>query len=355
MSKVVFMVSGTNIEKFISKAKYIQLFELSRNRETLYGKCFFRDWEKLKGLAVAEGLDFRLLMQTYRPLKYFFLTLLLTSTILTFFWANRVWTFVYNCNDEVLVEKVHDYLAQNGVGPGERVANFLQICKQIKQAFPEISFFDLKKDGVRLNIDIIVKPKGKQNIPQEKIRAKLGGIVRYVNVYLGLAQVKAGDVVYEGQILIQGQPLAAGKVVGETVVKIEKTVPLQESILEPSGNKKKALLVKIGSKEWCIGFTPKGGSDWFVTKQRFGWAGNRRQFVEITLIMYDQLKECTFTRTQEEALQMALNLAEKNLANLYGDSYILEKKSESLITPSEVKVSLLAKIETDLTKERLGE
>lgn len=355
MPKAVFMVSGTNIEKFLSKANYIQLFEVSRNGEALYGKCLYNDLERLKDLAAAEGLEFTLLMQTYRPLKYFFLTLFLTSVILTFFWANRVWTFVYKSNDEVLMDKVHNYLLDNNIGPGQRVGNFLQLSTQIKQTFPEISMIDFKKEGVRLNIDIIAKPKEQLNIPQEAVRAKLGGIVRYVNVYMGQAQVKAGDVVYKGQLLIRGDPLAAGKVVGETVVKIEQVVPLQESVLEPTGKKHKELWVKIGLKGWRLGFKPAGESQWHVTKQRFGWAGNRRQFVEVTLIMYDELKEFTFTRTQEEALQMALNLAETKLDQLYGDSSVLEKKSESTVIPSQVEVALLAKIETDLAKERLGE
>lgn len=355
MSRAVFMVSGTNIEKFLSKAKYIQLFELSRNGEALYGKCLYKDLKRVKDLAAKEGLEFTPLMQTYRPLKYFFLTLFLTSVILTFFWANRVWTFVYKSNDEVLMDKVHNYLLENNVGPGERVGNFLPLSIQLKQAFPEISMIDFKKEGVRLNIDIIVKPKEQLNIPQEAVRAKLGGIVRYVNVYLGQAQVNAGDVVYKGQLLIQGEPLAAGKVIGETVVKIEQEVSLQESVLEPTGKKHKELLVKIGLKEWRFGFKPVGERKWHVKEQKFGWAGNRRQFVEITLIMYDELKEFTLTRTQEEALQMALNLAETKLSQLYGDSFILEKKSESIVTPSQVGVALLAKIETDLAKERLGE
>lgn len=362
MAKAVFMVVGNSvkkgdnqIERFLSQAKNLKIYDISRSGQALYGRCHYRQLKRLKELAENEGLEFSVLMQTYRPIKYFLITFILSGLLLGFFWSSRVWTFVYYGCDELTAVQIHEFLEENGLRPGSRLKNTTQLSLKLKKTFPEIIFFDLKKDGVRLNIEVSKRSKEPEKTAKKEIITSLGGIVRYVNVILGDSLVKPGDVVYKGQVVIKGNPYAEGQVIGESVVEIIKKVPFRTLASVETGNKKKQLILRIGTKQFNIGMVNEDTKSWSQEMYRFGWAGNRRQFVEVSLVMYHELKEVFWQISEQEALDRALKEAEDSFFEISQVSKVLDKKIESSFSNTEAIVRLRAKIETDLTKERSGE
>ncbi|MDD2430428.1 MAG: sporulation protein YqfD [Firmicutes bacterium] len=357
MAKVVFMVLGKNIEDFLSNVKEIRLTELRRSGQALYGKCLYKDLDKVKDLAKGHSLEFSILLQTYRPVGYFLVIIFLTSFLLTVFWSSRTWTFVYNSNNDELIEAVHEYLCLKGIKPGTSGDRryYDEVSKELIKAFPELNFINLTKDGIRLKIDMNVRPVTEEKMPKQKIYAALGGIVRSVHVFMGESLVNPSDVVYKGQLLINGTPYAEGSIIGETVVEIANMTLLKQPILVETGHKENEYHLKIGGLHYSWGFKDDNQTPWSKTVKRYGWEGSRRQFVEVTVIEYNQLKETVVLRTEEEALSLALTAVEEEFVALFGKSNIIEKKIEKTLGTDKVKVTLRAIIETDLTQERLGE
>lgn len=356
MAKAVFRVLGADVDVFLSLMKNVHVTEVTRNGQALYGQCKYRDLEKIKAIAQRENLEFTILMQTYTPIGYFLIGLFLTSFILTAFWSSRVWTFVYNSTDEALITNVHLYLSANDIKPGSLVTmNQLdRVSKEMVRDILEINFIDLNKDGVKLNIDINVRPTRDFKPSAKNITAFLGGVVRSVNVFKGEALVKPGDVILKGQPLIIGSPYAEGYAYGETVVEIKKTVPFKETLKITNGNFERAVVLKVGDRVYRFGAPKEDLLDWQVTNRKIGWAGNRRQFVELTLVMYEEMKEIVIDRSLDEAIYLAQKKAEDSFNHLYADSVIKDKKITSLSTDDGVTVILQAKIETDLSRERPG-
>lgn len=354
MAKTVFMVIGANLEIFLSAVKNIKLLEVSRQGQALYAKCNQRDIAQLKKIAQMQNLEFNVLMQNSRPIKYLLWSIILSGLLLTVFWATRFWTFVYVTDDLVWAEKIHNYLGENGLKPGSVYGDYSHVTEKVFKAFPEITFFDLKKDGIRLKIDFKTKDLEKEKAIVSEIKTTYGGIVHYVNVILGESLVKPGDVVYPGQIVIQGNPQAEGQVFGETVVEVKTKVLCEEKVRLETGNKEKVILIKLGSKEYRWGSLPNN-SLWRREEHKIGWAGNRRQFVEITIVIYHELSDYLIRRSKEEAEKIALEIAGDTLKEIVKNSKVFDVKTATNVLDDAAEVQIKAKIETDLTKERSGE
>jgi hypothetical protein len=76
MAKAVFMVVGDDIEGFLSGTEGLKLTHLKRSGRALYGKCAYRDLERVRSLAQNHNLEFKVLMQTYRSIGYFVIAVL---------------------------------------------------------------------------------------------------------------------------------------------------------------------------------------------------------------------------------------------------------------------------------------
>lgn len=360
MAKAVFMVVGDDIEGFLSGTEGLKLTHLKRSGRALYGKCAYRDLERVRSLAQNHNLEFKVLMQTYRPIGYFVIAVLVTGLLLGFFWSSRAWTFMYNSNDEALIDEVHAYLWERGVRPGTRTDSFTfdELEDQILQSFPQLNYVSLKKDGIVLKIEMSVRPPQIEETRQENLYAAYGGIVRSTSVLLGESLVKPGDVVYKGQLLVRGNPYAEGSIIGETVVELKKTVDTRRFYREETREKYWNFHIRVGGLVYDFGFKKPELSEfevWTVTERRLGWAGSRRQFVEVTLTEYIKNRVSFDIITIEEATRLAEAEVEELFETLFSGCKVFDKQIETELGKLEVNAVLRARVELDLTQERLGE
>ncbi len=167
-----------------------------------------------------------------------------------------VWGVEIFGNEEITSEEIREKLSEAGLKPGKRIAKIdadsFSLLFQIKN--PEFSFVNLNFIGTKAMVEVREREKSEKSVPYEGATnqvASIWGTVVRVEVFSGQSEVKKGDVVTEGALLISGvrekkngsfsAVRAQGRVFAQTERSTEIFVPLlqKESVFTGREKRKK--------------------------------------------------------------------------------------------------------------------
>lgn len=124
------------------------------------------------------------------------------------FMGGFVWNITVTGNDRVLSVKIVDYLAENGFKVGTRWSDIdkEQLEISVLSEFEEVAWISINKFGSTASIEInetVDKPEMiDDNITN--VRALKDGVITDIEVFGGWAEVKVGEAVTAGDLLISG-------------------------------------------------------------------------------------------------------------------------------------------------------
>ena len=192
------------------------------------------------------------------------LVLGMACTLLLLNWAShRVWFMeVLDCrrmDEEVLVEA----LREQGVCPGRdlRRLPLSDIADYVAAQYEELAFVELHVDGVFLRVRareaLVEGERLDQTVPCDLISTR-EGIVTKVSTYGGRAQVKVGDKVKKGQLLISGHVTARdgsmtytthayGEVLAAVLYKAQAEAPMTQVAWAETGQESPYAALYVGS------------------------------------------------------------------------------------------------------------
>ncbi len=164
----------------------------------------------------------------------------------------HVWSIEVNGNTTIPTEKIEAELAQMGVSPGTLKSKVQPQALQQKLMlkFPQIGWLSVNTHGCSAEVKLQEKTDRPQMAEEEdkkicNIKAAETGQILSMEVYAGTAQVKAGDAVVAGQLLINcvvedelGNATlkhASGKIIAETAHTLTTEVELKRRVTVPSG------------------------------------------------------------------------------------------------------------------------
>lgn len=211
-------IKGYGATRFINicSKRGIKLWDMEKEEEG-YQLCMtvssFRkipDIVRKTGVKAAivnkHGLPFFFAKMSYR--KCFAI-----GAILCFAWLiymkNFIWAIETEGNISITDNMIMDFLEENNVEVGSKISNVdtESLEKLFRKEFPDITWISIGQEGTALTIDMKERDVAlyeEKEYLSSSLYAPYDGVIMSVVVRSGLSQVKAGDTVTAGQLVVDG-------------------------------------------------------------------------------------------------------------------------------------------------------
>lgn len=219
MGYVNIKVESYFLERFINIciSKRIFLWNIKRKKSSiLYASISIKDYKTLRKIAKKtrsrvkieskKGLPF--IIHRYRKRKIFLtlLILLITGIIIT---SNFIWNIEVIGNEKISKEEIIQELKDNGlkIGINKNKIDSNLIINRIRLKRNDIAWIGINLKGTNAKIEIKEATKAPDIIDENKycnIVSNKSGIITKINVQNGTANVREGDIVKKGDILVLG-------------------------------------------------------------------------------------------------------------------------------------------------------
>lgn len=351
------VVEGYYIERFINicTTSKILIWNLKREKGVkLHINVGIKDYfkavkvaKKLKCKVKIEkkrGLPF--IINRYRKRKIFIISLIII--IITLYTStNYIWNIEIQVEDNSEVTNLLEDIKEAGLETGmkKKDINTEEIVNKIRLSRDDISWIGITIKGTNAIIKVVKSTEAPEIIDEEdycNIVAEKSGIITKIIAQNGTAQVKIGDEVSAGQILIQGT--MEGKYTGiryvhslgevEAIVNYEKTekIYLKEEETVETGEKEEKYQIKINNFQ--INFYKTLSKfkiyDTIEEEKKLKIFSDLYLPISVTKITNYELENNTREYTIEEAIQIGTQKLENELENEIGeDKNVLRKKCTS--------------------------
>ena len=266
-------VSGLNAEKLLNAARKqgIVLKGVARERDravlvqcSARAAAAFRALAEDKGFEVSDETPLGLLAAGHWLRKRWaltlgaFLCLALMIYVLGFVWRVSVE------NAGPYLGEVRLFLEENGIRPGIRRSrvDLAELRDRLSWRLPTVKWVRTEWRGVTLRV-IIEEGTPPPDMPADSVGdmvAAQDGVVHWIAVYAGTPQVKAGDLVRTGQVLIKGEERgengethavqARGEVMARVWLTAKARLPMREYQSIPTGNQTERRVIRTPFFAW---------------------------------------------------------------------------------------------------------
>ncbi|WP_265443397.1 sporulation protein YqfD [Acetivibrio straminisolvens] len=273
---VIIFVEGYFLEKFVNicTRRQILLWDIKRHKNSkMTLKVSIRGFKMLKPVAKKTGCRVKILkkrglpflLNRYRRRKTFLLGAAV-SIVLFYIMTSFVWSVEVCGNQKIETDIILKSLEEHGVKPGvfKYKINPEEIASNIILDVDGLSYVNVLVRGTKIKVEVAEGVKRPPIIPLNEpcdIVAKKDGVIKSIVVKVGQAQVKEGDTVRKGQILVSGSiPIkgaennpkrvhAMGEVLARTWYEGKHPVELRAVEKIRTGRKKDNLTLVLFSKE----------------------------------------------------------------------------------------------------------
>ncbi|NLO85420.1 MAG: hypothetical protein GX096_08335 [Clostridiales bacterium] len=254
-----FTISGLNLERFMNTMQKSEVPLLSVTRKdmrTLECECYSADLQTIQSIAQEKGWR----LTDAQPLKLsafikglikrpglivgLVLTVVMVVTLLQYVWfvdINDAGSYSADISNWLKAENI-------GVGTYKNQIDATRIERELTYRYPDVAWFHVYVYNVTLVVDVSI------GVPMPQLQtgeigdviATHNGIVQSVEVFAGTSQVKAGDIVQKGQVLISGTErgrdeqltsvLARGVVIARCWESQTVQMPMHDTMSEETGN-----------------------------------------------------------------------------------------------------------------------
>ena len=263
-------VEGLFLERFINicVSKKILLMDIKREKSTImYANVGIADYKKLKQVARKtkskikiqrkKGLPFTI--KKYRKRKIFGILFVVILALLIVS-SNYIWNIEISGNVKITNQEILQSLEGSGlkVGLSKNDIDINAVISKIRLDREDIPWIGITVKGTNAIVKIKEAAKAPEVIDENKfcnIVANKTGMITKINVQNGTANVKVGDIVEEGDILVNGY--LEGKYTGTRYVHGAATVEakiwytkkekamLKQQIPVQTGNEEKKYSIKF--------------------------------------------------------------------------------------------------------------
>lgn len=263
-------VEGFYIERFINLciSKKILLIDIRRDKATImYADVGIKDYKKLKQIAKKtqskikiqekKGLPFT--AHKYRKRKIFG-ALILAIFIGIIVVSNYIWNIEIIGNNKISKEEIIKNLSENGLAVGINKNNLdtNTVINRIRLNMEDIAWIGITVKGTNAIVTIKEAEKPPEVLKEDlycNIVSDKTGMITKINVQNGTANVRVGDIVEPGEILVNG--MLEGKYTGtryvHSVASIEAKIwhtkkekaMLKQQIPVKTGNTEKKYSIKF--------------------------------------------------------------------------------------------------------------
>lgn len=276
-------ITGYSPERFLNlcsnKGIYLWGLTPKDNCYEMYMKI--QDFRKLKSIlkktgtriSITERLGFPFFLHRNRKKKLFFAGSI-TCMILIYILSLFVWNIHIEGNETITDKTLLEYLETTNVRHGmpKRKLNCERIVKDIRKRFDDIIWVSVSIQGTRLMIQVkensdTVKEIEDKEHASDIVASKKGTIISMIT-RKGMPQVRQGDTVKKGQLLVSGSvevkndaeevinyhyQNSDADILAETKIKYKEEIPFAYKEKEYTGAKKRSIFLRIGDVYFTLG------------------------------------------------------------------------------------------------------
>lgn len=337
------------VTNLIVKTKYIK-FEIDEKNLHFLDKICKKE-HKFYQIIYKSGFK-----QLLYRLPYLLGALVATLIIFSYFFANSLFlksvNLTYKSNLNYDLSAVSQLLEKNGITSGMRKnkVSISEIQKLILLEIESVEGCEVRLNGNNLNI-CIYPANLKYEISSENIYSKFDGVIVSAEAYSGKLKVKAGDTISKGDLLIENNNGASGKILAKTYFLATKIYNENQQKLIYTGNNYKVKDFLICSKFWIFGKNYCSFDKFIVEKCSF-WV-NKNLFVPIlcqeTIYKEIEIKEETIPfESVKDEIKNELYLQAKQ--QIIGDSEISNVTYSIVTEGSYTRVDCFVEVIMDIAK-----
>lgn len=343
---VYICVEGFYIEKVINSCKKnnIALINLNRKSNTImYANLSiknFREFSKIVKcnsckVKIIKKHGFPFVVKKYRKRKVFILAIILFSIVLLIL-SQFIWNIEID-GDECLKKVVISIVKEEGldVGKLKKSVDLEKIINRIRTDEPKIAWVGIKMKGTDVKIEFI-KIDDVPNIINENdycnIVAKKDAIVEKIVAQNGTLQVREGDEVKSGDVLISGTMEGkytgvqnvhpVGTVIGKVLYKERARGYYKQCKKIQTGNVENKYAIKLN--KFAIFFSKKLSKfeiyDTIRTGKKLKISSNFYLPIQFEKITNYEVKNEKIEYTVDEAKEQAINEAKNKLNDSIGNN-----------------------------------
>ncbi len=333
-------IEGYYIERFINicKSKKITIWNLKRSGNiSLLLNVRIDEFKEICRIAKKtkckikiknkRGMPF--LLHRYKKRKIF-LILLLLVVIVIMLSSNFVWNVEISEENGQELENIREDIENAGLKTGvlKSKVNTKEIINKIRLEREDVAWMGIELKGTNAIVKLVKADKKPEIVDENEycnIVSDKSGIITKINVQEGTANVKVGDTIKEGDVLINGW--MEGKFTGiryvhskgEIEAKVwytkNKKIPYNLTETEFTGNEESKYKIKFGNFE--INFSKKYSKfkiyDTIETESKIKLFSDFYLPISIIKTTYKEKKEVQKTYTLEEAKNIGIKELEAEL------------------------------------------
>lgn len=213
-------VWGFSPERFMNLCsnKEILLWDIAREGDHYDMNIGLQNFYRLRPIARKTGVRVAILQRYGLPFfapvvkkRRMFLAGLILALLFWILSANFIWNIEIDGNYSITDDVLSDFLKEKEVRIGmlKRNLDIAQLEKDLRREFSDITWTSVKLNGIRLQIDIkendaLMVGGEKEADAPGRIISEYDGTIVSIIVRSGIPNVKAGDVVEKGAVLVDG-------------------------------------------------------------------------------------------------------------------------------------------------------
>jgi len=210
---------GMFIERFINIciSKKILLWNMKREKSTiLYADISIKDYKRIREVArktksqveIKEKKGVPFLLHKYRKRKIF-IGLLIIFAIIISITSRFIWNIEVTGNTDIQTEEILQALSENGlnIGAYKSKIDLAGIINKVRLNRDDIAWIGISLKGTNAIVKVKEVTKAPEIIKEDEfcnIVSNKSGMITKISVQNGTAVAKVGDIVKEGDLLVNG-------------------------------------------------------------------------------------------------------------------------------------------------------
>lgn len=375
-------VEGFYIEKFINICRQNGIFLWGIKREKasiMHTNISIKDFKKIK--RITKQINCRVHIERKKGLPFFldrykkrkiFVIGLIAILLIIFGTSNFVWNIEVVGNEKINKDEIIQELKEQGleIGTPKRKINKNEIINTIRLKRNDVSWVGINIKGTNVAVKIVETEEKPEIINQDEycnIVANKDALIQKIDSTKGTSVVKEGDLVKKGSILIGGwmegkytgvrYVHGAGKVIGKVWYTETARVQLKEEKTEKTGKEEKKYKINFNNFQINLYKTLSKFEkyDTIYTDKKVKIFSDFYLPVSFTECNNFETISKTEEYTQEEAKNIAIERAEKKLAEQVTNSDDIQDKKINVITTNDyVEVEVIYEVLENIgTEEKI--
>lgn len=347
-------VEGYYIERFINicKNKKITVWNLKRSSNiALMLNVRINEFREVCKVAKKTGCKLKIknkkglpfLLHRYKKRKIFLILLIVVLLIIGLS-SMFVWNVDISIEDDQELVNIRDDIENAGLKTGilKSKIDTKEIINKIRLERKDVAWMGIELKGTNAIVRVVKADEAPEIIDENEycnIVSNKTGIITKINVQEGTANVKVGDTIKEGDVLINGwmegkftgvrYVHAKGEIEARVWYTKSKKIPYVLTEKQNTGNEENKYRIKFGNFE--INFPKKYSKfkiyDTIEEDKKFKIFSNLYLPISVTKITNEELQEIQKEYTIEEATAIGTNKLEQEIETEIGQNKnILRKK-----------------------------